>query len=220
MNLQTRREIRSGLISLALSGLLIALAIPLRGPVDLTDPESLIKVAASPNYVPAWAIILVGGVLHLYGIFGLYRYLTYRAENVIAFLALALRLGGFALSVQLLTFLALDLPVIAHLYQQGNQEVIVIVEAHFTGLGLALFGVAGAAALIGWLLFTIAMWRDGRLPRWTVVLFVLSSPLASFAAVPVAELLGAVLLLSSAGIIAWKGWQETAVDGVVVRRLA
>ena len=53
MNSQTRREIRFGLIASALSGLLFALAIPLRGPVDLADPGFCCRAAVSPNHVPA-----------------------------------------------------------------------------------------------------------------------------------------------------------------------
>jgi len=211
MNSQTRREIRFGLITLALSGLLFTLGAALRGPVDLADPGSyILRAALSPNYVPGWTIILVGGVLQLYGTFGLYRYLTYQAENLIAFLALVLRIGGLALALPLITFLAVDAPVIAQLHQQGNQEVIVVAKANFTSpLGLALLGVGAGAATIGVFLFAIAIWRDGRLPKWTAVLFVLGVLLQPFAAIFTLELLGLVLVLIGTGMMAWNGWQET-----------
>lgn len=63
MNSQTRSEIRSGLIALAVSGLLFTLGIVLRGAVDLADPTSFIQAAASPYYIPGWTMILIGGVL-------------------------------------------------------------------------------------------------------------------------------------------------------------
>ena len=81
-------RIRLGLIALALSGLLFALGIVLRGEIDMADPESFLRAASSAAYVPAWTIILVGVVLNLYGTFALYRYLTYQTESMIAFLAL------------------------------------------------------------------------------------------------------------------------------------
>jgi len=212
MNTQTRREIRSGLIALALSGLMFTLGIPLRGQVDLTDLGSyIIRAALSPNYLLGWIIILVGGVLQLYGFFGLYRYLTYQTENLIALLALVLRIVGLALGLPLFTFLTVNGPVIAELYQQGNQEVITVVEANFTGLGLVLLGVAAVAAIIGLILFAIAIWRDGRLSKWTVILFVLSLPLLAFAVTFITEFLGAVLFLISTSLIAWKGWHESVV---------
>jgi len=209
MNAQTRREIRSGLVALAVSGLLFTLGIILRGAVDLADPTSFIRAAASPYYIPGWTVILIGWVLQLYGFFGLYRYLTYKTESLIAFLAFVLRITGLALFLPLISFLAVNVPVIAKLCQQGNQEALTVLEANFTGLGLALFGVAGAADIIGGILFVIAMWRDGRLPKWTIALFVLSLPLLAAAVTFTTELLGAVLLLISTGMIAWKGWQES-----------
>lgn len=130
-------------------------------------------------------------------------------KNVIAFLAFMLRTVGLALALPLFTFLAVNLPVIAELYQQGSQEMIAVIEANFTGLGLVLLGVAGGASIIGFLLFVIAMWRDGRLPRWTIVLFALSLPLLTLAVSLTTEFLGAVLLLISASVMAWKGWQES-----------
>ncbi len=211
MDSQTRREIRFGLVALALSGLLFALGVALRGPIDLADSGSFIRAAASSSYVPAWTIILVGGVLQLYGFFGLYRYLTHKASSSIAFLAFVLSITGIALFLPLAAFFAVDGPVIANLYQQGNPEVLAVVEANFTsGLGLALLGVSSAAGLIGVVLFAIAIWRDGRLPRWTGVLLALSTLLLGVPVTFATELSGAVILLISASVIAWKGWQESA----------
>ena len=209
MNAQTRREIRSGLVALAVSGLFFTLGILLRGAVDLANPASFIRAAASPYYIPGWALILVGFVLQLYGSFGLYRYLTYQAESLIALLAFLFRIVGLALSLPLFTFLTIHVPVIATLYQQGNQEVLTVLEANFTGTGIALLGIGAMADLIGFILFAIAMWRDGRLPKWTVILFVLSLPLLAAPVTFMTELLGAVLLLISTATIAWKGWQES-----------
>ena len=168
MNSQTRREIRLGLVSLALSGLLFTLGIALRGAVNLADPESFIRAAASPNYVPAWALILAGGVLQLYGFFGLYRYLTYQAGNLMAFLALVLSTAGIALFLPLAAFFAVNGPAVAELYQQGNRQVLAVLQANFTStLGLVLLGVSSAFGIIGIVLFAIVIWRHGRLPKWT-----------------------------------------------------
>ncbi len=210
MNLQTQREIRFGLVALALSGLLFTLGAALRGPVDLADPGSLVRAVVSPNYVPAWTIILAGGVLQLYGFFGLYRYLTYQASSPIAFLAFVLMIAGIALFLPLAAFFAVNGPVIANLYQQGNQEVIAVVEAHFTSaLGLALLGVSIVAGIIGGVLFAIAIWRHGRLPKWTGVLLALSVPLYGVPVTFTTELSGVVILLISASVMAWKGWPES-----------
>jgi hypothetical protein len=211
MNSQPRLETLFGLSALTLSGLLLALSTVLRGPVSLSDPASFIRAAASPAYVSAWTFILVGGVLSLYGSFGLYSYLTYQSPSLIAFLAFVLRILGIALFLPLATFFAVNGPVIAELYQQGNQEVIAVVEANFTGIGLAVFALSGAGEIIGWVLFAVALWRDGRLPKWTVFLFLLALPLAVIPVTLATEFLGWVLLLISASMMVWKAWQESVV---------
>lgn len=210
MNAQTRREIRFGLIALALSGLLFVVGIVLRGPVDLVDPGSCCRAPLSPVYVEAWVIILAGGVLHLWGVFGLYRYLSYRTESLIVFLGLVLRTAESALFLTLPAFFSIDVPVVADLYRQGNQEVIAVVEAHFTsGLGAGLLGVMALVGIIGMSLFAIAIWRDGRLPKWTAILLWVSLPLLAFPVTFATELLGGVLMLISASVIGRKGWQES-----------
>jgi hypothetical protein len=100
--------------------------------------------------------------------------------------------------------------VIAELYQQGNQEVIAVVEANFeSSLGLALLVVSAVGGIIGAILFAIAIWRHGSLPKWTALLYAVSVPLLAFPVTFRTELLGAMLLLISAGVIAWKVWQES-----------
>jgi hypothetical protein len=210
MNSQTRREIRIGLSALALSGLLFAVGIVLRGPVDLADPGSCCRVATPPTYVPGWTIIVVGGLLHLYGFFGLYRYLTYQAATLLTLPALVLSIMGIALVLPLATFFAVHGPLIADLYQQGTQEVSAVVEAGFTSaLGRTLLGISSGAGILGPVLFAVAIWRDGRLPKWTGVILALSIALLAVPVTFPTELLGAVLLLISTGVIAWKGWQES-----------
>ena len=211
MNSQTRREILFGLIALALSGLLLALSPILRGPVNLADPSSLIRTATSPTYVPAWTLILIGGVLSLYGSFGLYRYLTYRAPSLIAFLAFMLRIMGISLFLPFAAFFAVNAPVVAKLYEQGNQEVIAVVESNLTGLGFALFGLSSIGEILGWILFGVALWRDGRLPKWTVALFILALPVILIPISVTTEFLGWMLLVISAVVMVWKAWRETGV---------
>lgn len=208
MNSQTQREIRFGLIALVLSAVLLALSTILRGPIDLSDPGSFIRNANSPTYVLAWTFILIGGILSLYGSFGLYRYLTYQTQSPIAFWAFMLRIVGIALFLPFAGFFAVNGPVIAKLYQQGDQEVIAVVKSNFSGLGLTLFVLSSVGEIVGWILFTVALWRDGRLPKWTVVLFLLA---LLFIVIPVTnatEFLGWVLLLISASMIAQKGWRD------------
>lgn len=209
---QTRREIRSGLITLALTGPLFTLGIILRGAIDISDTTSLIREALSPGFTTGWALIVFGFVLQLYGFFGLYRYLTTQTESLIALWGFALRVVGGALGVPVFMFLAINGPEMARRQHQGDPDAIIVLERFFTsGLGVTVSGLASTAAVVGFILFVIAMWRDGRLPRWTVIVFTVSLPLLAIAVTFVTELLGGILWLISTAVIAWKGWQESAV---------
>ena len=212
MNYQTRREIRFGLIALALSGLLLTLGIPLRGPIPITNPEAIIRTADSPGFLPGWILILAGGMFHTFGTFGLYRYLTYQSESRIAFLAFVLRIAAISLAFPLSNFFAVSMPGIAELYRQGNHAVIAIVAANLaSGLGLILLAIGGVTGLPGTILFGIAIWKHPRLPKWTGAFYGLSAFGLAIPTTTATEGLGAVLLLMSAGMMAWKGWQESAV---------
>jgi hypothetical protein len=210
MNSLIRRDVRFGLVALALSGLLLSLGIPLRGPIPITNPEAIIRTVDSPGFLPGWILILVGGMFHVYGTFGLYRYLTYQAESRIAFLAFVLRIVAISLAFPLSNFFVLSMPGIAELYRQGNHAVIAIVEANLAnGLGLILLAIGGVTGLPGTILFGIAIWKHPRLPKWTGVLYGLSAFGLAIPTTTATEGLGAVLLLISSSVIAWKVWQES-----------
>jgi hypothetical protein len=61
---------------------------------------------------------------------------------------------------------------------------------------------------VGAILFGVAIWRDGRLPKWTGVVFAISVALLAVPLTFATELLGAILLLASAGVMRWRGGQE------------
>lgn len=210
MNVQTRREVRLGLFALALTGFLWTVALFLRGPADLSDPGSCCRTGFSTTFHVAWLLTVVGAMFLIYGFFGLYRYLSYRAENVIAFVALVISIAGGALFLSLATFFAISGPAIADLVQSGNDGAIAVVEAYFRSpLGMSFLIVRSVAWIIGPLLFAVSIWRDGRLPRWTGPVFAVSFLLLIPVTFPT-EFLGVVLFFVSAGTIAWKGWQESA----------
>jgi len=166
MNLQTRREVRFRLIALVLSGLLFTVSVILRGPID-SALSSLMRAALCSAFVSGVAVGLIGGVIQIYRFFGLYPYITYQREDLTALPAIVLNPLGIVLVLPLVSFLAVHVPVIAELYQQGNHAVYAVVEANFTSpLGLTMLGTSSMAGnIIGGILFAIAIWRDGRLSK-------------------------------------------------------
>jgi hypothetical protein len=215
MNIQTRREIRFGMSALALTGMLFMLSVLIRGPID-RDPTVLMQAVLSPNFVAGVVIGLIGAVLNIYGIFfGLYRYLTLRDKGLIPFLAMVLSpLALMMFVLPFVTFLAVNVPVIATLYRQGNQAVLAVFQATFTNpFSLGLLSATSVTGLIGALLFAVAIWRDGRLPQWLAVMWALKGLLLIISGPGffATELLGTVLALVCGCVLAWKGWQESAI---------
>jgi len=209
MDIQTRREVRLGLLSLFLSALLWSIALIPRGPADLADPGSCCRAEFAAGFHAAWIVLVAGDVFLLYGFFGLYRYLASRSESVIPLLAFVVSLAAGALFLALSMFFAVSGPAIATLVTQGEAGAIAIVEANFTSpLGLAWTAIRGVFWVLGPVLFAVAMWRDGRLPRWTgptlAVAFLLLIPVTY-----VTELLGAAAFLVTACVIAWYGWRDS-----------
>lgn len=209
IDVQTRREVRLGLLSLFLSGLLWSIALIPRGPGDLADPGSCCRAEFTAGLQTAWIVLVVGDVLLLYGFFGLYRFLASRSESVIPLVAFVVSLAAGALFLALSMFFAVSGPAIATLVTQGEARAIAVVEVNFTSpVGLAWTAIRGLFWVLGPVLFAVAMWRDGGLPRWTgpalAVAFLLLIPVTY-----VTELLGAALFLVTAGVIAWHGWRAS-----------
>src|SRR5262249_4893074 len=154
----TRRDVRFGLISLALSGLLMTLAALVRGPLSGLNTESLLRDATSPNWGPAWAIGMIASVLQIYGFLGLYRYLTYQADNRLAFWAVVLRATAMALFIGLTAFMAFYAPVVGDLYSRGNEAMIAVWNARFSSaIGTTMFDVMGVGYIFGPILFAVAV---------------------------------------------------------------
>jgi hypothetical protein len=216
MNIQTRREIRFGMSALVLTGVMYMLSVLVRGPLD-RDPAAVMQAVLSPNFVLGVMFGLFGGVLNIFGnIFGLYRYLSLRDKSLISFLAMVLSpLALMMFVLPFVTFLAVNVPVIAELYQQGDQAVLAVFEATFHNpISLGLLSATSVIGVISTLLFALAIWRDSSLPKWLAVAWALKNLLLiiSGPGFYTTELLGTVLALVCACVLAWKGWQETALD--------
>lgn len=210
MNTQTRLEVRLGLIAQILVGLFFTLGVAIRGPLD-RDTASLMRAALSANFGRGAVISLVGAVLQIYALFGLYRLLTYQRQSLIALPGVILSVAGIVFVIPLVAFLAVNLPVIARLYQQGDHGLIPIVESSSTGLGLVLLSISSGLGSIGTVLLAAAIWQHGRPFRWIGVVWALKGLLLAFSGPGhfATELLGAMLTLMIASVIAWKGWRES-----------
>lgn len=211
MKTQYTSQIRLGLLTLPLWGLSAVVGILLRGPVvdASVNPQGFAQAATAPNYGIAWLIILVGQVIALFGYMALAAVLAPTRSARAAWWGMVLTVAGSALFVSLIGFMAFAAPVIGKLYLQGETDVMQVgIAGFFGGQVLSVLYPSGLLGAVGSLLFGVAIWRSGTLPKWAAVPFALAIILLAFAPAfsYVVELVGAVCALVSGAWIAAKVW--------------
>ena len=215
MQIRNRFRIRAGALALFVSGVLTAVGLYLRGPnmVDITaDTQRIIDMASSSQHILAQIFLMPNLVIQIFGFWGLYAFLANTSVDRPAFWGAVLCIAANAFFLPFAGIVAFITPAVADLYLQGNSEVI---QVYHQGLysPFARPFLAGSAVLIlaGALLFAVAIWRSGSLPKWAAVLFFLHAigigPAAEFS-YPI-EYTGALLLLVSTAAIAWGMWRGT-----------
>lgn len=212
MQAHLSHRVRFFLWALPLAGLLFIVGIILRGPsLDPSlEPDRFAQAAVAAPAAAAWLAIFIGMVVELIGFWALYAYLAADALERPAFWGMIFSLIGVALILPLMGFMGLAAPVAGNLYLQGQQAVMEVAVAMVAaGPALVVAGVSGLTYIAGSILFAVALWRQGNVPKWLVIAYALQAPLLSFAALFsfAAELLGAVLLVASSGWIAWQARQ-------------
>lgn len=204
-----------GLLALVASGVLTVVGLLLRGPVLVGDvnPDAFFEDALSGRTRAALLLLLVGLVVQLYGFLGLYAALDSPPNERMALGGLVSSLAGNGLFLPFAGAFTFVLPALARLYQAGETEVVRVVTQGILGGPSLAFLIASATLLVvGSLLFAVALWRDGALPRWSALPYALHAPLVTFwaqIAYP-AEFAGGVLLLAAALWIAWAVWRQSA----------
>jgi hypothetical protein len=183
--------------------------IVVRGPfVDpALNPEPFVQVAGTPRFFVYSLGTIVGILLSVYGFVTLYAYLAYTDRRVArqAFWGMVLNIGLILLLPSLGVY-AFAGPPLAELYANDPQRAIALAQGLGSGAYLALVLIQAVTYCVGSLLFGIAIWRSGTLPRWAGVLFFLQAPLIQF--IPLVsyagEILGALMLAVSSVWVAYK----------------
>lgn len=221
--IQAQREIRFGMIALVIAGISFTVSPIVRGPLPADAAAAMQHMVPAPGYMPSVIIGLIGLVLAVYGQFGLYRYLTLRSDSLIPFLAILFSPLALVFVVPLMVFFAVNVPVIAQLYQQGNQEVLAVYKASFSSpFGLGILASTSLAGLAGNFLFAISIWRDGTLSKWVAVAWPVKNVLLIIFSGPgfyATEILGGVMMLVLSCVIAWKVWRVPLVEHAGTRAL-
>lgn len=213
MNGNVTMRVRLGVLALFIAALLFGFNIVLRGPSvnPSVDPAGFANSATAGIFIPAWLLSLVATILAVFGLLALYTYFAGGNLERWALMGMLLSVAGYVLIAPLFGFMALATPTIAELYIQGQTAVIQVAEAIFAGAAsLTVLSLSALLYTVGSVLFAVAIWRSGMLPKWSAIPYAVQAPLISVAITFETELLGAVLLIISSGWIAWRIWKQPA----------
>ena len=180
----TSTLIRLGILTLPLAGLLTL--VGLLGRYDTPNARVAPKVAAQAASSTSFFVSqLVGNVLGLtlllFGILALTAYLAETPGKRWALAAMILSIAGIAPIMSALGVTTYALPVLGRAYLSGQQDTLLIVDAIFGNRLISIFLVAFLLYAAGFVLFGVAIWRSGVLPKGAAISLGLHAPLfASF----------------------------------------
>lgn len=192
---------RIGVLAFPISGLVAASAALVPG-IGINPAVDAAGFAQAANYVGLANLVgIVSLVFLLFGFQALQVFLERNSVDRCAFAGLILSVSGLGLFLPFLGIIAFAAPVAGRLYLSGNlQAVSIISEATGTSnpAALAFGGVSVLFSVLGAILFSVAIWRSGKLPKWSAFAYAISAPL-NWAPhyVPVLWLLGGILLFGA-----------------------
>lgn len=192
----------SGMV-LAAAGVLLAV-----GAVMHPD-ESLEGAMAMPNWGPAHMLLFLSLIFAVLGFTGLYSRLSHSGW---------LGLGGYVLTIAgslvfagITFFEAWIAPAVVGLGAEG-EALLAMDGPVFSGSLGTVFMVASVAFALGYLLLGIAVWQDGRLPKWAGIVLLAGGVLMPWSPpLPAIVFTGGAVLIGIAA--AWLGWTMWSAGG-------
>jgi hypothetical protein len=190
---------------LALGGLALVVAGVTQLPTGIlragvpSDPTQNLAFALGANTLAfRLGMALTGMSLAFFvlGLFALYAYLSRTSAERLAFVGLVVTVGFLVLFLPVTGFAAYVVPAIGVLAEQGQTEMLEVMDQTFQEPFVLIPFLAGILWNVGVLLLGIAMWRSGGLWRWSGGLFILFGVIGipGFLDVEVLSLVGSILL--------------------------
>ena len=164
------------------------------------------------NYSPSHTTLsedalvsILGAILAVFGVIALGAYLASSRSGRLALLAMVLSVAGHCLVLTIFGFSTIISPVIGRLYLEGQPAAMEVNEAIFSSPAFGFLVVPGLLFyVVGAILFGVAIWRSGMLPKWAGVLYAPTGLLiAAGVLIGAAQTLGSALLVVAGGWIAW-----------------
>lgn len=198
--------VRTGVWALPVYGLLTFWATLTHEPNRQTEVEAYARYISTTSYLTQHILgSIFGTILAIFGVIALATYLANGRAGRLALVAMVMSVAGNCLVLTIFGFSTIVSPVIGELYLAGQQDAMKVNEAIFGSTAFTLLAVPGLLLyLVGAILFGVAVWRSGTLPRWAGVLY---SPtgflIAAGVAIGMAQTLGSALLVATGIWIAW-----------------
>ncbi len=199
--------IRLGVLALPLAGLLALVGLyssfqlGTGGILATGDNRAIVSGGYYVSQLLGNALALT---ILIFGLMALYAYLANSRVSVLALGALVLSIFGIALQLIGLGVFAFAIPALSHSFLDGSSESIRILDYIFEGPFRIIVTLALLLYVAGFILWGVAIWRSGALPRWAGVLVAVHAPLLGLGPLDsgVALVVGALLALVGGGWIA------------------
>jgi hypothetical protein len=198
--------IRLGVLALPLAGLLALVGLyssfqlGTGGILSTGDNEAIVSSSYYLSQLLGNALALT---VLIFGVMALYAYLANSSVRALALGAMVLSIFGIALQLIDLGVFAFAIPALSQSFLEGHSESINILDYIFAGPFRIITTLALLLYLAGFILWGVAIWRSGVLPKWAGVLVAAHAPLLIFGPVSVASpVVGALLALVGGGWVA------------------
>jgi hypothetical protein len=199
-------SIRLGVLALPLAGLLALVGLyssfqlGTGGILATGDNQAIVSRGYYVSQLLGNALALT---VLIFGVMALYAYLANSIVRTLALGAMVLSIFGIALQLIGLGVFAFAIPGLSQSFLEGHTESINILDYIFEGPFRIVTTLALLLYLAGFILWGVAIWRSGVLPKWAGVLVAAHAPLLIFGPVSVAgPVVGAVLALVGGGWVA------------------
>jgi len=145
-------------------------------------------------------------ILGILGAIALGIYLADGRSGRLALFAMVASVAGSGFVLTIFGFSTIISPVIGQLYLAGHRGVIAVNEAIFSSAAFGILAVPGLLlSTASTILFGIAIWHSGTLPKWAGVLYAPTGFLISIVGLQIgqAQTLGTALLIAATVWISW-----------------
>ena len=209
----TANWIRVGILALPLYGLLTFWATFTHEPDRQNQVEAYARYISTSTYLTQHLLgSILGTILAIFGVMALAAYLANSRARHLALLGMVLSVAGNCLILTIFGFSTLVSPVIGRLYLEGQPGAMEVNEAILTSPAFIFVVLPGLLLfLVGTILFGVAIWRSGTLPRWAGLLFAPTGLLlAAGLQIGWAQTIGSALVVAAGVWIAWTALREPA----------